>query len=95
MTLEEIYRMYYGGYLGVSEMYEYGSKEYVLNDIEKLIKDFINNYHLELDFQSINDELERLDLVRKLQDALLVLNEINGPLELKLLIMKRLKELGN
>ncbi len=95
MTLEEIYRMYYGGYLGVSEMDEYSSKEYVLKDIEKLIKDHINTYHLNLDFQSINDELEKLDLVRKLQDALLVLNQIDGPLELKLLIMRKLKELGN
>ena len=33
-------------------------------------------------------------IVRKLQDAILVLNMIEGPLELKLLIRKKLKELG-
>ena len=96
MTLEEIYRMLYSGYLGVAEMDEYKSKEYVLEDIEKLIKEHIKTYCLDyLDFDKINDELEKQDLVRKLQDAILVLNEINGPLELKLLIRGKLKELGN
>ena len=95
MTLEETYRMLYGGYLGVSEMDEYTSKEYMLKEIEDYIKEYISTYHLNLDFKSINDELEKLDLVRKLQDAILVLNMLNGPLELKLLIMAKLKELGN
>ena len=95
MTLEETYRMLYGGYLGVSEMDEYSSKEYILKEISDYIKEYINTYHLVLDFNSINTELEKLDLVRKLQDAILVLNMLDGPLELKLLIRRRLKELGN
>ena len=95
MTLEETYRMLYGGYLGVSEMDEYSSKEYILKQINDYIKEYINTYHLNLDFISINNELEKLDLVRKLQDAILVLNMLDGPLELKLLIRRRLKELGN
>lgn len=95
MTLEEIYRMYYSGYLGVSEMDEYTSKEYVLKDIEKLIKEHIDTYKLNLDYDKINDELDKQDLIRKLQDAILVLNLIDGPLELKLLIRAKLKELGN
>ncbi len=95
MTLEEIYRMYYSGYLGVSEMDEYTSKEYVLKDIEKLIKEHIDTYKMNLDYDKINDELDKQDLIRKLQDAILVLNLIDGPLELKLLIRAKLKELGN
>ena len=95
MTLEEIYRMYYSGYLGVSEMDEYTSKEYVLKDIEKLIKEHIDTYKLNLDYDKINEELDKQDLIRKLQDAILVLNLIDGPLELKLLIRAKLKELGN
>ena len=95
MTLEETYRMLYSGYLGVSEMDEYTSKEYMLKEIDDYIKEFINTYHLNLDFKTINDELEKLETYRKLQDAILVLNMIDGPLELKLLIRGKLKELGN
>ena len=95
MTLEEIYRMLYSGYLGVSEMDEYTSKEYILKEIDGVIKEHINTYHLNLDFNEINNELEKQDKIRKLQDAIIVLNKINGPLELKLLIMQKLKELGN
>ena len=95
MTLEETYRTLYGGYLGIREMDEYKSKEYILKEIEDYILEFINTYHLNLDFDSIKEELEKLDLVRKLQDSILVLNMIDGPLELKLLIRGKLKELGN
>ena len=93
MNLEDTYKMLYSGYLGVSEMDNYTSKEYVLKEIENYIKDFLNTYHI--DFNYLNDEIEREDLIRKLQDAILVLNMIDGPLELKLLIRYKLKELGN
>ena len=95
MTLEETYRMLYSGYLGVSEMDEYTSKEFILKEIMDYIKDYINTYNLKIDFDSINLELEKQDLIRKLQDSILVLNMIDGPLELKLLIRGKLKELGN
>ena len=95
MTLEDTYRMLYGAYLGIREMDEYTSKEYVLKDIEKEINNFKKQYNLNLDYLNINNELEKLDLIRKLQDAILVLNMIDGPLELELLIRRKLKELGN
>ena len=94
MTLEDTYRMLFSGYLGISEMDEYTSKEYILKEVSDYINEYINNYQLNLDFQAINDELENQDLVRKLQDAIIVLNMIKGPLELTLLIRQRLKELG-
>ena len=94
MTLEDTYRMLYSGYLGIREMDEYLSKEYILKEIDDYIKDYINTYNLNLNFYEINDELDKQDEVRKLQDAIIVLNMIEGPLELKLLIQKKLKELG-
>ena len=94
MTLEETYRLLYGGLLGIREMDEYTSKEYILKQVEDYINDFKDQYKLNLNYQEINDELEKLDLFRKLQDSILVLNMIDGPLELKLLIRKKLKDLG-
>ena len=94
MTLEETYRLLYGGLLGIREMDEYTSKEYILKQVEDYINEFKNSYKLGLNYRKINDSLEKIDLVRKLQDSILVLNMIDGPLELKLLIRKKIKELG-
>ena len=94
MTLEDTYKMLYSGYLGIREMDEYTSKEYILKEVEDYIADYIDQYHINLDFMEINDILDKQDLVRKLQDAVIVLNMIKGPLELTLLIRKKLKELG-
>ena len=94
MTLEDSYRLLYSGYLGIREMDEYTSKEYILKQVLDYINDFKNQYKLGLNYQEINDELDKQDLVRKLQDSILVLNMIDGPLELKLLIRKKIKELG-
>ena len=94
MTLEDNYRILYSGYLGIREIDEYTSKEYILKQVSDYIDDFKKQYNLGLNYQEINDELDKQDLVRKLQDSILVLNMIDGPLELKLLIRKKLKELG-
>ena len=95
MNLEDTYRLLVGGYFGVSEMDEYSSKEYVLKDIEDYIDNFNKSYPLpNFNYQEEKDKVEKIDLVRKLQDAIIVLNIIDGPLELKLLIQRKLKELG-
>ena len=95
MSLEDQYRYLVGAYYGVIEMDEYDLKVYVLKDIENYIKDFIDvypidNFDYRKEAQKIEDEVS---LKTKLQDALLVLNKINGPIELSLLIKKRLKEI--
>ena len=94
MTLEDTYRLLYSGFLGIREMDEYSSKEYILKQVSDYINDFKNEYKLGLNYQEINDELDKQDLVRKLQDSILVLNMINGPIDLKLLIRNKLNELG-
>lgn len=95
MSLEDQYRYLVGAYYGVIEMDEYDLKVYVLKDIENYIKDFvevypIDNFNYRKEAQKIEDEVS---LKTKLQDALLVLNKINGPIELTLMIKKRLKEI--
>lgn len=94
MTLEDTYKMLYSGYLGIREMDEYSSKEYILKEVDDYIKDYISQYNLNINFEEINDMLDKQDLIRKLQDAIIILNMIKGPLELTLLIRKKLKELG-
>lgn len=97
MTLEDQYRYLVGAYYGIIEMDEYDLKVYILKDIENYIKDFIevypiDNFDYRKEAQKIEDEVS---LKTKLQDALLVLNKINGPIELTLLIKKRIKEIND
>ncbi len=88
------YKYLVGGYYGVSLMDEYDLKEYILKDIENYIKDFIevnpiDNYNYREEAEYIKDNLSEK---RKLQDALLVLHKMNGPMDLVFLIKKRLKK---
>ncbi len=88
------YRYLVGGYYGVSLMDEYDLKEYILKDIENYIKDFIEVNPIDkFDYKEeallIKDNLSEK---RKLQDALLVINKMNGPMDLVFLIKKRLKK---
>lgn len=94
MNLENEFRLLVSGYFGVSEMDEYSSKEYVLNEIENYIKEFINHYSfINYDYRKIAEEIENTSLKNKLQDSLLVLNRIKAPLELTLLIRRKINEL--
>lgn len=94
MELVNQFRYLVGGYYGVSLMDEYSLKEYILNDIENYIKCFIRDNNKE-DIDYYKEHLDVKDNVSdkvKLQDALLVLNLINGPIDLVLLIKEKLKK---
>lgn len=97
MKLEDQFRYLVGGYYGVQFMDEYPLKEFVMEDIKKYIEQFneinpIPNFNYEKEWEDVHDHVsERV----KLQDALLVLNKINGSMDLVLLIKKRLKSLEN
>ena len=94
MELENQFRYLVGGDYGVALMDEYPLKEYVLKDIENYIKDFIqinpiSNFDYQMEALKIKEEVTDKT---KLQDSLLVLNRMNGPMDLVLLIKKKLKE---
>lgn len=95
MSLEDQFKYLVGAYYGVIEMDEYDLKVYVLKDIENYIKDFLEVSPIEnFDYKKEASKIEEnTPLKTKLQDALLVLNKINGPIELTLLIKKRIKEI--
>lgn len=96
MELIDTYRYLVGGYFGVSLIDEYSIKEYMLEEIKEYINDFVNtndlsNYDLDKENDYIKDNYsDRL----KLQDALLLLQLMNGPMDLVLLVKKYLKKLG-
>ena len=89
------FRYLVGGYYGVSLMDEYPLKEFVLKDIENYINDFneinpIENY----DYKGVWEEIkDNVSDKRKLQDALIVLHKINGPMDLVLLVKEKLKNM--
>lgn len=97
MELENQFRYLVGGYYGVALMDEYDLKEYVMQDIDHYIKNFIQvnpipNFNYEEEAQKVKDNVSEKT---KLQDALLVLNKINGSMDLVFLIKKRLKKYAN
>ena len=95
MEIIDTYRYLVGGYYGVLLIDEYPIKEFMLEEIKSYINDFINtndltNYDLRKEEEIIKDYSDRL----KLQDALLLLQLMNGPMDLVLLVKKYLKQLG-
>lgn len=94
MELENQFRYLVGGYYGVSLMDEYSLKEFVMDDIKKYIIDFIEVNPIDgYDYKrEANDVKDNVSEKVKLQDALLVLNKINGPMDLVFMIKKRLKK---
>lgn len=94
MELIDQFRYLVGGYYGVNLMDEYPLKEYILKDIENYIKCFVRDNPID-NFNYYEEHINIKDNVsekRKLQDALLVLNIIKGPMDLVFLIKNRLKK---
>ena len=85
-----------GAYLGVQNMDEYDLKVYILKDIEKYIKEFletnkITNINYSEEKRKIDEELT---LKTKLQDALIVLPKVKAPMELIFMIKLRIKKIN-
>ena len=94
MELENQFRYLVGGYYGVSLMDEYSLKEFILEDIKKYICDFIEinpipNFDYKEEAEKVKDTVQEKT---KLQDALIVLNKINAPMDLVFLVKERLKK---
>ena len=95
MELENTFRYLVGGYYGVNLMDEYPLKEFALKDIENYIREFVENNPIS-NFNYKEEALKVKESVServKLQDALLVLNKMNGPMDLVILIKQRLKQM--
>ena len=93
MELENQFRYLVGGYYGVMLVDEYPLKEYILKDIEEYITNFIKtnpipNFDYDKEAFLVRDNVSNKT---KLQDALLVLNRMNGPMDLVFMIKNKLK----
>lgn len=97
MTIKDIFRYLVGAYYGMSEMDEYDLKEFVLNDIEQYIRSFVlENKQTAVDYlEEALDVKDNVSLKVKLQDCLLVLPKVEAPLELILLVKRRIKNLND
>ena len=93
MTLEDQYRILIGGYYGVQLMDSYPLKEYLLKDIEKYMKEFLESNPIpNFSEEEEKNRIKEIPNKRKLQDALLLLNKMNGPMDLVFLIKEELKK---
>ena len=95
MDLKDKFKYLVGGYYGITYMDEYPLKEYILIDIKNYVIDFINQNPIEdFDYRNEAEKYEKeLSKITKLQDSLLVLHEINAPIELIILVKRRIKQL--
>ena len=89
------YRYLVAGYYGVSMIDEYPIKEYMLSDINKYIDDFISTNPIgDFDYEKEREEIKNSFTDRvKLQDALLVLQLMEAPMDLVFLVKQRLKKI--
>ena len=89
-TLEEKLNLLVEAYYGLLEMDEYDLKEFELQRLKDEIDNFINEYNINnFDFESVKNSIS---LRTTLQSLLIVLNKNNRPLELILLVKRRLKD---
>ena len=90
MERENLFNLYVEAYFGVREMDEYDLKEYVLKDIENYIKDFVYTNDIDINYAKENAEV---NIKTKLQSSLILLNKMNAPEELILLVRKKIKNI--
>lgn len=93
LTLDEIKYMI-SGYLGVQTLDQYVKKVYLLKDMKDYIYEVVESNEIDgFDFEQLKDELRDIPLVEKLQDALIILNEMNAPMDIILLIKPMIKDM--
>jgi len=87
------YRTLLGAYYGILSIDEYELKAYVLKDIKKLISDYEVLLESGIDLKKEEDSVKmRVSIRVKWQDALTILNEIDGDKELMYIIRMRIKQ---
>ena len=93
MNSFDLYKMYVNAYAGVLLLDEYDLKVYLLKELKEYIMDFVLQNDLECDFESdLDKSIKNVNNKTKFQDALYILNQLNAPVEVILIIQNRLKK---
>ena len=95
MQFDDPYKYMISGYYGVELLDEYKNKLYLLKDIRKYIDAYLEDNRVSnFDYEALNREIETKNSdLDKLQDALLLLKDMKGPMEAVLIIKQRVAEL--
>ena len=68
--------------------------KHILKDIENYIREYCKSSEVSVDFKEIAEKIvEETTLREKLQDSLILLNDIKGPIELVIMIKQKIKEI--
>ena len=83
------------GYLGIKSLDEYERKVYILRDARKFIDSYVEDSDFEdFVFDKYCDFIDKeYTYLEHLQDALLLINVMNGPVDLILLIKPKIARL--
>jgi len=95
MQFDDPYKYMMSGYYGIELLDEYKDKLYLLKDIRNYIDSYLEDNRVpDFDYEVLNREIERNNSdLDKLQDALLLLKDMKGPMEAVLLIKQKVAEL--
>lgn len=94
MDIENRYKYLIGAYYGIHLMDNYDLKEYIIKEIKEYIEEFEQTNNIK-EIKNKHEEYSKLSDKVKLQDLLIVLNKINGPIDLILLVKQKIKEIDN
>ena len=94
MKYDDRFKYLVGGYFGIKTIDEFSSKLYILKEVENYIRKYVSMSDENINYKEIALEIEKnATLKEKLQDSLILLNDIKGPIELVIIIKRKLKEI--
>ena len=95
MKIDDPYKYMISGYYGIELLDEYKDKLYLLKDIKNYINDYLEDNRIDgFDYDKLNREIEKNTTeIEKLQDALILLNSMNAPMEASIIIRQKIAEL--
>lgn len=90
--LENKFIMYISAYEGIEHLEEYSLNAYIKEELKEYILEYKTLNNIKLDFKKCYEKIEKKnDLLVMYQDALYVINELNGPIELIHLLESKIK----
>lgn len=95
MKYDDDYKYMISGYYGIESLDEYERKLYILHDVKKHIDNYLKYNRVDgFDYEKLNEDIKNnTPIDHKLADALILLNQINGPMDLVILIKRKIKEM--